>query len=58
MVIELLDGPLKDVIHEVAGCLIPDSFALPDELGIRHWYKTNDDKVTAHYIKSERMKTK
>jgi len=57
MIIELLDGPMAGVVHEVAGGFpVPDQFALPDDNGLElYWYITCDDCRTASFDRTEPM---
>ena len=45
--IELQDGPLKGVIHELHGRLVPAGIGLPQDLAtgqVLHWYEVRDGK--------------
>jgi hypothetical protein len=56
MVIELVDGPAKGVIHEVQkGWPEPDRFAIPSALfpNIKYWYEVNHKTHTAHFVEEE-----
>lgn len=58
MVIELVDGPLKGTLHELAhGFGVPDALGLMDETNpqLQHWYKVGPSKRTARFLRTEEL---